>query len=406
MRAASAIISEAFGSGGAQSRTVVRNPRVLLLATQVFSTNGGVPVYMRRLIEVFAGYVEQQDGQSGVVALERVGATSSAAAGSHKGVYLLRGAPVKPAYIQAAFRVAWEMRPHLVVAGHVGLAPVAWLLQQAHLARQFAVVLHGTEAWRRCDWTDRAAARDAAALVATTRYTAEAFARHNGTSPKRMRIIPLGLEERETGKPAARQRTARDPLRVLAVSRLSSADPYKGIDTLIEAVARLEGRRLPAIRLEIAGTGDDQPRLQALAQSLGAGHCIQFHGAVSDEQLRELYAGCDVFALPSKGEGFGIVFLEAMRFGKPCIGGNHGGVPEVIDHGVNGILVEHGNIGQLVNALADLAASPARTAELGRNARDKVAAHYLFPAFASNWHRFLDDLFGISHTTATTTIAS
>jgi glycosyltransferase involved in cell wall biosynthesis len=398
MRAASAINPAEFGAGGgARSMAAIRNPRVLLLATQVFSTNGGVPVYMRRLSEVFAGYVDPQDGQSGMVALERVGAPSN----RHKGGCLLRGAPVKPAYIQAAFRTAWEMRPHLVVAGHVGLAPVAWLLQQAHLARRFAVVLHGIEAWRRCDWTDRAAARDAAALVATTRYTADLFARHNGTSPERMRIIPLGLEERETVNPPPRQRTALEPLRVLAVSRLSSADCYKGIDTLIEAAARLEGR----IRLEIAGTGDDQPRLQAMAQSLGAGQCVQFHGTVSDERLRELYAGCDVFALPSKGEGFGIVFLEAMRFGKPCIGGNHGGVPEVIDHGVNGILVEHGNTGQLVNALAELAASPERTAELGRNARDKVAAHYLFPAFASNWHRFLDELLGISHTTATTTLA-
>jgi phosphatidylinositol alpha-1,6-mannosyltransferase len=306
----------------------------------------------------------------------------------------MRGAPVKSAYIQAAFRTAWEMKPHLVVAGHVGLAPVAWLLRRAHLARQFAVVLHGTEAWRRCDWTDRAAARDAAALVATTRYTAECFSHHNGTSPDRMRVIPLGLAESETEKQSQpRVRTPNEPLRVLAVSRLCASDNYKGVDCLIEAVALLRLRGT-AVHLDIAGTGEDRQRLESIAQALGVTSIVCFYGSVSDERLHQLYCACDVFALPSKGEGFGIVFLEAMRYGKPCIGGNHGGVPEVIDHGVNGLLVEHGDIEQLAGALSNLAASPAQLAELGRQARDKVASRYLFPAFAANWQQFLDELLG------------
>jgi phosphatidylinositol alpha-1,6-mannosyltransferase len=136
------------------------------------------------------------------------------------------------------------------------------------------------------------------------------------------------------------------------VGRLCSADTYKGFDTLIEAMP-LVLRDFPHARLRIVGGGDDAPRLQALAAQLAVAAAVVFTGIISDEALRAEYAACDLFALPSRNEGFGLVFLEAMIFGKPCIGARAGGVPEVITEDT-GVLVEYGDVPGIAAAIAAL----------------------------------------------------
>jgi len=162
--------------------------------------------------------------------------------------------------------------------------------------------------------------------------------------------------------------------RILTVGRLSTADTYKGFDTLIETMPIL--RRLhPSARLRIVGKGDDVPRLTALTRQLGVVGSVDFLGPISDEALRAEYAACDVFALPSRKEGFGLVYLEAMTYGKPCIGARAGGVPEVINDDV-GQLVEYGNLHDLAAAVADVL-HHSRDPDAIRRHADSFA----FPAF-------------------------
>ena len=112
-------------------------------------------------------------------------------------------------------------------------------------------------------------------------------------------------------------------MRLLTVSRLCSTDRYKNIDLVIEAVKQLD-----FCTLTIVGDGDDKIRLQQLA---GACPRIDFRGGVDEAVKHQLYEECDVFVLPSTKEGFGLVFLEAMQHGKPCIGAYAGALPELID---------------------------------------------------------------------------
>jgi glycosyltransferase involved in cell wall biosynthesis len=122
------------------------------------------------------------------------------------------------------------------------------------------------------------------------------------------------------------------------------------------------------------------------------GTFVQFLGAVSDSELHTQYQKCDVFAMPSKCEGFGIVFLEAMRYGKPCIGGNHGGTPEVIDHGVNGFLVDHDDAPLIATYLRQLAEQPSTVECMGRNAQTAVENKYLYTHLEKRWLCLLEEL--------------
>jgi phosphatidyl-myo-inositol dimannoside synthase len=193
--------------------------------------------------------------------------------------------------------------------------------------------------------------------------------------PDRLVVVPNTLDPHFA--PELNDQLSNAPFaipRILTVGRLSSSDTYKGFDTLIEAMPAIR-HEYPAARLRIVGKGDDLPRLQALAAGLGVAGSVDFLGPISDEALRAEYAACDLFALPSRKEGFGLVYLEAMVYGKPCIGARAGGAPEVITP-ATGVLVTYGNIPELVTAVDDLVRHP-RDSEVVRRHADTFA----FPAF-------------------------
>jgi glycosyltransferase involved in cell wall biosynthesis len=296
----------------------------------------------------------------------------------------------KAAFGLKALRVALRRRSQLAVVGHIGLVPVAWCLQGVGLIRSYILVLHGTEAWQRVGRLDRLASEHAKWIVSTTRYTGQEFCRYNDIPLDRVRVIPLAIADTSVDLVSRNSVSARGDLKVLTVSRLHRSARYKGIHTLIDAVARARMANAP-ISLTIAGGGDDVPLLREQVVALGLSAYVSFQGTVTDDALANLYQTCDVFAMPSKGEGFGIVFLEAMRYGKPCIGGRHGGTPEVIDDGLDGFLVEHGDVDQLTRCLLELSGNPALRNEMGERARRKVQNRFLIAHMRDNWFSLLEE---------------
>jgi len=108
--------------------------------------------------------------------------------------------------------------------------------------------------------------------------------------------------------------------------------------------------------------------LQALAAECGVAHAVHFLGRVSDDALRTEYAECSVFALPSRAEGFGLVYLEALTQGKPCIGAKAGAAPEVIGE-AGGLCVGYGNVAELAAAIIELLRQPRESAALRQRAQ-------------------------------------
>lgn len=147
--------------------------------------------------------------------------------------------------------------------------------------------------------------------------------------------------------------------------------PIKGHELLVRAVAAL-GPDFPALAMDVIGRGPEQSRLHALAQQLGIGNRVRFLGVQSRQQVAAAMRRCTVFALPSRYEGLGCAYLEAMSAGKPVIGCRGQGIAEIIQHGSNGFLVGPDNEKELTLALAMLLRDEPRRRNLGAAARDTI----------------------------------
>ena len=119
---------------------------------------------------------------------------------------------------------------------------------------------------------------------------------------------------------------------------------------------------------------------------------VHFLKGLSYTEIAACYRACEIFAMPSRGEGFGLVYLEAMACGKPVIGGSHGGAPEVIDHGKTGFLVQHGDVEQLAASLQTLLADPSLAREMGARGRERVEKDFHFETFASSLKNIFHNL--------------
>jgi phosphatidylinositol alpha-1,6-mannosyltransferase len=149
---------------------------------------------------------------------------------------------------------------------------------------------------------------------------------------------------------AARARWELGPTKaILSVSRLDSREAYKGQDRVIKALPALRDQGLRPVYL-IAGEGDDLPRLQGLAAAEGVEDQVRFLGRIADADLPDLYRAADLFALPSTGEGFGIVYLEAMACGTPALGLNAGGAPDALCDGELGAMIEEADLAAALQA--------------------------------------------------------
>jgi phosphatidyl-myo-inositol dimannoside synthase len=170
---------------------------------------------------------------------------------------------------------------------------------------------------------------------------------------------------------------------LLTVSGLTAGDAYKGVDSVIESLPEVI-RQCGAVDYRVVGSGDDIPRLRALAERLGVADSVTFTGALTDEALQECYRRCSLFVMPSEGEGFGIVFLEAMAYEKAVIGGAHAGTPSVVAHGETGLLVERSDIRGLAAAIVRIRGDEQLRRRLGSAGKQRLLDRFVFAKFAEN----------------------
>jgi glycosyltransferase involved in cell wall biosynthesis len=142
----------------------------------------------------------------------------------------------------------------------------------------------------------------------------------------------------------------------------------KGLETLIQAAVKVVKTR-PSTKFRVVGTDPNLPGMQALCSRLHVLEYFEFIGWMPNEELQQLYRQASVFVMPSLAEAFGVVFLEAMACGVPVIGTHVGGIPELIKHGENGLLVKPDNPDELAGALLGILGDRVLSERLGENGR-------------------------------------
>jgi phosphatidylinositol alpha-1,6-mannosyltransferase len=281
----------------------------------------------------------------------------------------------------SASRVVWSARALALAArqrfdavfcGHLHAVPVAAAI--ASLRRlPLWVQVHGVEAWQRPRAAHRALL-SAALVTSVSRYTRRRLLGWADLPPHRVRVLPNTVAATPVPRPRRDDLIARLGLTgrriILTVGRLSALERYKGHDRIIAALPRIAAR-VPDAAYLIVGSGDDQPRLQRLAQDTGASDRVIFAGHVPDPELPDYFALAHLFAMPSTGEGFGIAFLEAAASGLPVIGGNRDGSVDAL---------ADGSIGRLIDPLAP--------AELEGAVIDALLGHHPVPDGAEETRRF------------------
>jgi phosphatidyl-myo-inositol dimannoside synthase len=356
-------------------------PERILILTPALSGTDGISEVSRQLVRA----LRATQG----VHISKVAAWSLTSASSTTGASPWSGLVYRSAFgnklrfmfwgLQAAVRKGeWT----LVVVLHVHLAPVALPL----IARgaRMALFLHGIEAWCRLSVLEAAAVQRAWLVMANSHHTIAGFKAANPAHASReVEICPLGISGRAGESPSlpSGERFA------LIVGRMAAEERYKGHDLLLEIWPKVIAG-VPDAALFVAGDGDDRDRLEAKVVGLGLNDSVKFLGRVSDGTLAGLYRDCAFFVMPSRHEGFGLVFLEAMQAGKACIGGV-GAAAEVIEDGVTGLVVDPDRPEQVLSAVLRLFGEPETREQMGRAGAERLARQFTEEQFQRRFRTLL-----------------
>lgn len=284
-------------------------------------------------------------------------------------------------FVWGTWRLLRRHRPARVFFDHVGPAQAALVPLPGLPPPDYTVFVHGIEL------AYAGAGRRARALCGATRilvnseHTARAVGEVHPELRPRTRVVPLCIDpERVAQWEAEPAGDAPRECAALIVGRMLAEERGKGHDTLLEAWPRVR-ERAPGAELWVVGGGDDVGRLEARARELGLGSAVRFLGRVPDAALAALYRRASVFAMPSRQEGFGLVYAEAMWHGLPCVGSTADAAGHVIQDGRTGLLVSYGDVRAIGEAVGSLLAEPERARSLGEAGRRRARDVFSYPRF-------------------------
>jgi phosphatidylinositol alpha-1,6-mannosyltransferase len=270
---------------------------------------------------------------------------------------------------------------------------------------QLVTVVHGTDVTRpmpalKRRWL-RSTLRASEVVLSVSQFTADYVVRELGIDEERVEVVPNGVDPEAFAHHAdhAELESSLGLDGAPVVLTLSRVIERKGHDMVIRALGRVR-ERVPSVRYLVAGPGapEELERLRSIARSSGVEDAVQFLGYVDSEDLARVYGLCDVYVMPSRydlstgdSEGFGITYLEANACGKPVIGGASGGIPDAIEDGRTGYLVDPLDPEEIADRLIELLEDPARAREMGARGLERVHDRYNWPAISRRILELLEE---------------
>jgi glycosyltransferase involved in cell wall biosynthesis len=362
--------------------------QIAVFLTGAFAVVGGVHTFNRALLWALDGLAARHDWNVNVFSLQDgPDLQREAAPYMPSGRSRLTGFSGSRQRFALSASVAARHAQSTII-GHKNFLPLAPLLG----GTRKLLVVHGIEAWSRLGWLHRAGLRDVSAILSVSNFTARTMAAANGLSERKFVHFPNTLDPFYAADGNYRPERTRlglpDGPMALTVSRLDISERYKNIDLVIQAMPEVM-KAVPEAFYVIVGEGADRARLEDVARQCGVSERVFFTGRVSDSDLSAYHLASDLFVLPSLKEGFGIVFLEAMHYGKACIGAHAGGISEVIEDGHTGFLVGTSTPEPLANAIVRLLSDANLRCEFGRKGQQRLEQEFSREAFRNRLEAIL-----------------
>ncbi len=287
----------------------------------------------------------------------------------------------------------------LVVISHINLLLAAWLIKLLSPKTTVVLLAHGIEIWGSLSFTKRLMLKKCDHVLAVSRFTRDKVLSVHGFPAENCTVLNncldpyLPVQDVSVKNEALLKRYGIHPgdQVLLTLTRLSSREQYKGYDNMLFAVQALK-QNFPHIKYLVIGKYDsaEKNRVDKIIAELGLKQQVILVGFIPEEELGAHYSIADVYVMPSKKEGFGIVFIEAMYYGKPVIAGNKDGSVDALDNGKLGLLVDPDNLGEITAAITKVINSTA--AYLPQ--RQHVMDRFSFPAYKQNLSKILATIMG------------
>lgn len=364
--------------------------KILVLLTDLFDAIGGIQTFNRALVKALDQIGVERGWAISVLVLNDKGRTADSANYCTPGRTAYRGfSGSKPWFLKAAMSEACDAST--VIVGHVNFAPMVLglLARNSHL--QILLTIFGIDVWSKLSKLQRMGLSKVDRILSISKSTRDRMAAVNDLNGTPVDILPCTLQpfyglqvqlksREELGLPAGKM--------ILSTSRLEAGDWYKGIEEVIAAMPAVL-TNVPDAFYVVVGDGADRARLEKLAAEQGIRDNVYFTGRVEDQLLCSYYQSCEVFVLPSTREGFGIVFLEAMYYGKPCVGARAGATPEVIEDGVTGLLTDPKDFELLARILTRLLLDEKLMTSMGSFGLDRLRNEFSFERFRGKLENYV-----------------
>ncbi len=352
-------------------KQIFLNMKILLLLTEVFGKDGGIQTYNRCLLKALDELSNEHNLKITAFILNDSDSPKTTFSDNISLHCFKRNK------ILFSFNSIFKSENYdLIVLGHINFLPMVNLF---YGKSKKCLIVYGVEVWRKLTFFERIELNKIHKILSISDFTKRELQKFNKIEDSRFSILPCTIVKPEENRITIDKKPMAGKM-ILSVSRLIKTDKAKNIDLVIKALPAIL-KEVPNAFYVVVGDGDDLTRLKNLAKSLNVYEKVVFVGRASPDLLYYYYNSSDVFVLLSELEGFGIVFLEAMYFAKPCIGANIGGVLEVIEHGKTGLFVEPSNINSLVDNIVKLLRDEKLCNLMGKAGRERLEKEFLFESF-------------------------
>ena len=322
--------------------------KILALFTDVYKSKGGVPVFNQNLLRALSKVYHGR-----IIALS----INDVLKENNSRYYFEGCSRGKVKFVFKTLLTSIINKPDFIICGHVNISPLCLLIKKG-LGIPYITVTHGIDAWDVKSIKKRKGLTSSDIIVSVSNYTKVRIKEQLGLKEDKFFILPNavdGVNFKPKPKPGylIKRYGVEDRVVLLTVCRLDKSEAYKGYDKIIEALPKII-KKIPNLVYLIGGKGNDAPRIKRLIKGRGLDDYVKLIGLIPEKELVDHYNLCDIFVMPSKGEGFGIVFLEALACGKPVICGNKDGSVDAVLNGKLGILVDPDNIDQIAEAIINV----------------------------------------------------